>query len=72
MLLQVSSFVIHSENVLFPLDIFFKRGSSPNTFSTFEFAVTLVESSPEDVFIKLTATSIPGVALLSIAVQITL
>ena len=67
---RVSSFVINTCSVIFLSDTFSKGAVIPMCSPRSGFVVTLVASRLEDAFIDLTANSILGVILLSIAVKI--
>ena len=70
MLFRVSSFTFDTcSTLLFP-DAFSKESLIPACYPRSEFAVTMVASRPEDAFIDLTANSILGATMLSIAVKI--
>ena len=66
---RVSSFAFNSWNVLFLSDRFWKQAVIPTRSPRSEFAVTMAASRLEDAFIDLTANSIPGVIIISIAVK---
>ena len=70
MLLRVSSFAFNTSSVLFLSDEFLQEAVIPTRSPRSELAVTLAASRPEDAFIDLTANSILGVIILSIAVKL--
>ena len=69
MLFRVSSFPFETCCILLFPDAFPEEASIPKCSLQSEFAATLVASCPEDTLIDLTANSILGATMLSIAVK---